>query len=563
MCIDARTAATTVVPRTGADLLADALEAAGVEVAFGLPGVHNLAIWKALTPSSVRLVGVRHEQTAVYAADGAARTSGRLGVAITTTGPGAANALGATGEAWASGVPVLVIATDIPTTLRRPGAYRGVLHETRDQAAMFAPVTKATLRAQAADAIGALVRRGAELALRAPSGPVYLEIPTDLLSAPASAPDVSPSPSVAHHAADADAVRRAAQELGRARRPLIWAGGGAVRATAGPAVARLATLLGAPVLETYQARGLLPHDHPCKVTVTPHAPQIGELWDDADVVLAVGTDFDGMMTQNWLLPPPPTLVAVNVEADEASKNYRPDVVLAGDARVCVEQLTGALEQIPVRAQRDLIALRSEVADRERAAHEMARSECPDAGLFLDVMRDVAADAVVVADMCIPGYWLAAYHPFTAPRRLAYPVGWGTLGFGFPASIGAVLAQPQPVVAVCGDGGFLFACGELAVLAQERLPLTVLIVDDGGYGMLRFDQRHAGDAPCGVDLATPDFVALARSFGIEAMSVDGVGPELGDALREATAADGPRVVVARAALQPPLSTSPRWYRRAAD
>src|SRR4051794_13492881 len=132
---------------TGARLVVQALEDAGVELAFGLPGVHNLALWRALSDSPVRLVGMRHEQAAAYAADGYARASGRLGVAITTTGPGAANTLGAVGEAWASRSPVLVIATDIPSSLRRPGAYRGVLHETTDQAAMFAPVVKATYRA--------------------------------------------------------------------------------------------------------------------------------------------------------------------------------------------------------------------------------------------------------------------------------------------------------------------------------------------------------------------------------------------------------------------------------
>ena len=147
---------------------------------FGLPGVHNLSIFKALAGSSIRLVGVRHEQAAVYAADGFARTTGRLGVAVVTTGPGAANTLGATGEAMASGSPVLVIATDIPAALRREGVYRGVLHETRDQTAMFAPVTKAARRIDSAEAIAAAVVQGGSLALSAPSGPVYLGVPTDL-----------------------------------------------------------------------------------------------------------------------------------------------------------------------------------------------------------------------------------------------------------------------------------------------------------------------------------------------------------------------------------------------
>src|SRR5690349_17982661 len=173
------TASTSAI---GAARLVESLERLGVELVFGLPGVHNLPIWKALSESDIRLVGVRHEQTAVYAADGYARTTGRLGVAVVTTGPGAANTLGATGEAMAAGSPVLVIATDIATGLRREGVYGGTLHETRDQTAMFVPVTKAArMLADAEEIAGAALDCGRN-ALSAPTGPVYLGIPTDLLS---------------------------------------------------------------------------------------------------------------------------------------------------------------------------------------------------------------------------------------------------------------------------------------------------------------------------------------------------------------------------------------------
>src|SRR5215210_4313976 len=163
--------------RTGAELLVEGLEAAGVEVVFGLPGVHNLAAWEALRQSPIRLVGVRHEQTAVYAADGYARATGRLGVALTTTGPGAANTLGALGEAWASRSPVLVIATDIPAALRRPDTYRGVLHETTDQAAMFAPVVKAGFVATSAEDLPEAAARAVKTPTASPTRPAYLQVP--------------------------------------------------------------------------------------------------------------------------------------------------------------------------------------------------------------------------------------------------------------------------------------------------------------------------------------------------------------------------------------------------
>jgi thiamine pyrophosphate-dependent acetolactate synthase large subunit-like protein len=184
-----------------------------------------------------------------------------------------------------------------------------------------------------------------------------------------------------------------------------------------------------------------------------------------------------------------------------------------------------------------------------------------AAAFLEIMeRAVPAEAVLVADMCIPGYWLAGYRRVPQPRKLAYPMGWGTLGFGFPASLGAALAGAGPTVCVTGDGGFLFACGELATVVQERAPVTIVLVDDGGYGMLRFDQARAGNEAFGVDLVGPDFAALAASFGLPATTVDGFGAEFESALRDSIARAEAHMIVVRATLTPPPTTSPRWYRR---
>jgi thiamine pyrophosphate-dependent acetolactate synthase large subunit-like protein len=531
------------------------LEAAGVEVCFGLPGVHNLAAWKALAASDIRLIGVRHEQTAVYAADGYARASGRVGVAITTTGPGAANTLGALGEAWASGSPVVVIATDIPSTIRRPGVHRGALHEASDQEAMFKPVTKETFRATSPTDLET-IKLALAIAEHAPSRPVYFEVPTDFLSASVDAPATKTL-----HSGTLQTpyeLDRATELLAAAERPLIWAGGGALCAGAEHAVGALAERLAAPVITTYMARGLLGTEHPCAVGLPPHLPAAGRLWDEADVVVAIGTDFDGMMTQNWAMPQPPHLIAINIDAEDAAKSYEPEALIFGDA---AEATAALAEQVPERDGLDELRERLEQV-RAEALGELER-EHPDEMKFLSVFAEaVPDDAVVVADMCIAGYWLGALHPVSAPRKLAYPMGWGTLGYGFPLSIGSALAGAGPVVSVSGDGGFLYACGELATVAQERIPLTAVIVDDGGYGMLRFDQRHRGEPTFGVDLATPDFVAMARSFGIEAEGVEGLGDEFGRALARHVATDAPTVLVARAALEPPPTTSPRWYRRTA-
>jgi acetolactate synthase-1/2/3 large subunit len=530
---------------TGGDELVAALERAGVAVVFGLPGVHNLPAWEALRTSPIRLVGVRHEQAAVYAADGYARATGRVGVALVTTGPGAANTLGATGEAWASRSPVVVIATDIPTSLRRPGIVGGALHEAPDQRALFATLTKATFRL---DAPGD-VEQAVYTAHEAPRRPVFVEIPTNRLSAVGPRWDVGEfAPDVVE--SEPGHVAEALELLASTWKPLIWAGGGAL--DAGPAVAELARRLGAPIVTTYSARGLVGRDDRRAVGLPPHLPAIGELWDEADVVIAIGSDLDGMNTMNWRLPRPAKLVAINVDAADASKNYQPDVVIEADAALGARALAAGLPPAGADVWADLVTAR-------RRARGSLRGEHPHELAFLETFaRVVGDDVTVVADMCIPGYWLAALHQPAGPRRFQYPMGWGTLGYAFPAALGAAIAGPT--LSVSGDGGFLFACGELATAKQERLPLTALIVDDGGYGMLRYDQRHSGAEPYGVDLETPDFVRLADAFGIRAGAVDGLRDDFGTALASHLADPEPTLLVARAALTPPPTTSPRWHRQ---
>ncbi|PXY20996.1 thiamine pyrophosphate-binding protein [Prauserella muralis] len=540
--------------QTGAQRLVDVLTELGVEVAFGLPGVHNLPIWDALALTGIRLIGVRHEQAAGYAADGYARTTGRLGVALVTTGPGAANTLGAVGEAMASASPVLVIATDIPSTLRRPGTVRGVLHETSDQQALFAPVTKAGFTVEHPDAIAPVLRRAARVALRPQSGPVYVGIPADFLRQDATDRDAF-EPTEQLHVVAVEDIDRAREVLASAQRPLIWAGGGALRAGAGEAVGALAEQLAAPIITTFAARGIVPPDHPCRASNPVHTPEVGALWDEADVVLAVGTDFDGLMTQNWRMPQPPRLIAVNVDAADAAKNYPPDLLLQGDAREVVERLLAGMPMRP-----GINALSKRLDEIELRVRRRVRKEEPQAAEFLAALAETLPDgAVLVSDMCVAGYWVGGFYRFAAPRKLAYPMGWGTLGFGFPASLGVAAAGAGRAVCITGDGGFLYGVGELATAIQENLPVTVVIVDDGGYGMLRYDQTQAGLPHTGVDLATPDFVGLAKSFGVYADRVDGFGRAFRRLLREFTRADEPNVLVVSAELSPPLNTSPRWYR----
>jgi thiamine pyrophosphate-dependent acetolactate synthase large subunit-like protein len=444
----------------------------------------------------------------------------------------------------------------VPTSVRRPGVWRGALHEATDQAAMFAPVVKESVRVSRAEELRALVFHAGRTALAAPRRPVYLQVPTDLLEAPVSDPAPGPAPLPGPDAPNPQRLAAALELIERARRPLVWAGGGAVAADVGEAVARLAERLVAPVILTYSAHGLLPPEHPCLVPAPPHVPEVGALWDEADCVVAIGTDFDGMMTQGWKMPPPPRLVAVNVDSEDAAKNYLPDVVLEADAAEAVPELgsrlqpRGGLESLGRRLRALADAVRRGLAETDPEAAEFLAS----------FTRAAGEDAVIVCDMCIPAYWLGGFHLPPAPRKLSYPLGWGTLGCAFPQALGAALANAGPVVSVSGDGGFLYACGELATAAQERIPLTALVVDDGGYGMLRFDQDRRGDPRIGVDLHTPDFPALAASFGVRAFAVEGLGANFEAALERQLRTTEPSLLAAKAGLGPPPNVSPRWYRR---
>ena len=537
--------------RTGAAAVAETLRAAGVDTVFGLPGVHNLALWPACARAGIRIVGSRHEQGCAYAADGYARATGRTGVAITTTGPGAANTLGAVGEAWASHSPVVVIASDIPSTLRRPGTYRGVLHECTDQAALFGPVTKARFEVGRVDDLGDAIGDALALAQRAPHGPVYLGVPTNLLTATTTAtPATTEAGTWARSGLTAADLEPVLRLLERSERPLIWIGGGT--RDAGAEVDTIARMLGAPVIATFQARGVLPASHPLLVGAPPHEPQVTALIEQSDFVLVVGSDLDHMNTMGWGLPLPAARAAVNVDGNDAVKNYEMDAVIEADA---ASALLALVAKLPAREPwcADLEAITRQLRDELRADPATA----PALEFLERTHGALPDDAVVFADMCIPGYWLSGHHPVECSRGLHYPMGWGTLGFAFAASVGAAVAvgPHRPVVAVIGDGGMLFALGELATVAQEHLALTIVVVDDGGYGMLRYGREDEPDNGC--DLSPVDFVAVAQGFGIGAERVDGLGDDYGQALAKAVASGEPRLIHAFSRLTPPRTTSPRW------
>ena len=542
-----------MIQGTTAARVLDVLEAAGVRVAFGLPGVHNLPFWDDLDESgarssgddALRILGVRHEQTAGYAADGLARATGGLGVALVTSGPGAANTLAAFGEASASGVPLLVIASDVPERLRDRTRVRGLLHESKDPGAWFSPLAKATLQPTTpTEAVEAVVI-AVETALSQPRGPVYVGIPSDVLATPAPAgrpihvaPPLDPDP---------QQILALAELVNGARQPLLWVGGGAVDSGAAAAIDALAWRLGAPVLCTYAARGTLRPGHPLLVDAPPHEPAVRELMAAADLLIGIGSAFDGMTTANWSLPRPARVADINLAPSGA---FEPDVVVRADALRAIDALAIRLRSREPWAD-------SPFRIRDQVHRSAAADVHTKAAISLVETLESAwpEEHAVVCDMAVAGYWMGGYAAVHQPRRLLYPVGWGTLGYGLPAAIG-VAAAGVPCLAVVGDGGIAMGLGELATLTQEELPVTVLVVDDGGYGMLRFDQQRADRARRGVDLDSPRWNQLGSAFGLpvdEPASLD----DLRNVVAWSALSGAPRMIVHRAALYPPRSTSPRW------
>lgn len=532
----------------GAHALVRQLEALGVQVVFGIPGVHNLAIFDALHRSKIRTTLVRHEQTAVYAADGYARATGTLGVAVTTTGPGAANTAGAMGEARASRSPVLHISTQIASQLLEGAGGRFSLHESPHQRELMDTVSVWSQRIARADAIPSMIHRAVREAFTGRRGPVFLEIPHDLLDAEVSVEPLEPF-APAMLLPDARSLERAAVALNDADSPVIWSGGGAIASDAGAALAKLAETLDAPVLTTFAGKGILGRDHPLAADMPAHQPEMTKLLARADAILVVGSDLDGMNTQGWRLPLPRPRININTVADDARRNYAADIVVEADARETLEALLPKLQPRKPKAARALA--RSHTA-AERWLNARAGMRAPLA--FVRTLEELAGDAFIVADMAVAGYWSAGYYRPRAPRSFAYPLGWGTLGFALPAAVG-VAVSGRRAIAVCGDAGFAYAIGELGTAAQESLDLIVIVVNDGGYGMLRFDEKARFRRTFAADLRAPDHVALAKAFGIRAKRA--TETSFASALRAAVRTPGPALIEIQAAWEPPITTSPRW------
>lgn len=522
--------------RLGGHLVVETLEALGAGAVFGLPGTHVLPIWEALRASDLRYIGLRTELNAGFAADGYARVSGEPAVLVVSTGPGALISLAALMEAQSAHVPVVALAGQIPSDLIGEG--RGYLHELRNQRASFEPVVKWTATARSDDALPELLAEAWRRARTPPSGPVFLEIPVDILRGDASIPPVEdvdaaspPSPLPADEALD-----EAARILRDAERPVVWAGGGVVRAGASSELAALAERVRAPVATTYMGKGAFPEDHELAVGSACDEGAFHDLLESADALLCVGTELGAETTGHYSLELHGRLIHIDAAAERIGATY-PALGLVGDARAV---LVALVDRIPARDPDGRAEARARAA-RDRIENGLApQGRDLERGLLETIRRALPREGVHAWDMTMLAYWAAAHFPALEPRKFLYPLGSGTLGYAWPAALGATLAASgSPTLAVVGDGGFLYGLQELATARQYELPVTLLLVDDRAYGILRKHQQDAFGETYAVDLEQPDFPALVEAFGV---SIESTTPEgLGEALGRAFSTKGPSVV----------------------
>jgi acetolactate synthase-1/2/3 large subunit len=555
----------------GGALLARLLAEHGVRHVFGLPGGQTLALYDGiLDQAGLRNVLLRDERSAGYAADAYARVTGRAGVCDATVGPGAAKLPSGLGEALGASVPVVALVSDLPARLA-PHRYRSAASQALDQQALLAPVTKWQATVPDADTLPALVRQAFREATTGRPGPVALFLPQDVLDGPAKGegagaawlagserfgrfPAFRPPP----EAAD---VTAAVAVLRSASRPFILAGGGVQHSGAGSDLTALAELLSAGVGTTLSGKGAIAEDHPLSVGVTGSmgTSAAAAAFAEADVVLLAGCKAGGGATFSWSLPrPDQAVVQLDIDPAELGRAFPLRAALLADAQAGLRTLTAALTGSSPAAggiasgppAPDRAAWRARIAaltGQWRAARDAERAGDAVPILPQRVLGAIEAalggDDILVCDASLASGWGGVYLEQPVPgRRVLSPRGQAGLGFAVPAAIGVATALPgRRTVVLTGDGALGYAAGELATLAEQRLPVTVVVLNNRSLGWIRWYRRITfGRGWEDEDFSDVAFADVGRAFGLAGQRVTEPG-ELAGALGAALAADGPSLV----------------------
>jgi acetolactate synthase-1/2/3 large subunit len=539
--------------RNGGDLVVETLEALGAKTVFGIPGQHALGLFDAMGRGNLQFVSSRVENNSAFAADGYSRATGEVGVLFLSTGPGALTSLAGLQEAYATGVPMVVVASQIP--LEGLGARRkGMLHQLDDQKASAANVTKSQRLIQHASGIPSAIQDAWTEAISSPQGPVWIEIPQNVLLDPIMVPPVEDAlAEAADNPPRVELVREAVKWLQAAERPAIIAGGGTRRGRAEKSLLSIAEKLRAPVICTPGGNGAFPWNHELSLQSWIEDRYMTDLLEDADVLVVIGSSLGEVTSNYFTFEPRGRIIQIDAEPRVLESN-RPGLGIRADAGQALAALDEALVVEPDGTRPTWHGTSPEDLVQECLAKVRARLESQDLGKELKFMADiraaVPADMQTFWDMTIAAYW--GWSCWDAREGQFHSAqGAGGLGYGFPAAIGAAVGletvgKPGRVLAVSGDGSSMYSISELATAKQHNVPVTWLIVDDGGYGILREYMVGAFGKATATELARPDFVKLAEAFGVPATKV---APEnVGEALEAGFAADGPNVVVVETLLK---------------
>ena len=513
--------------RTTAEATVESLLRHGIDTLFALPGVHNDHLFDAVAQSGGRMRALhpRHEQTSAYMALGAALATGRPQVCAMVPGPGVLNASAALLTAYGTNAPVLALAGQIPSDAIDRGW--GHLHELHDQIGLLRHITKFAARITGPEDASGLVAEAVRQSLSGRPRPVALECAIDIWGRAGMAEDVAPLP-ILRPAVDEDAVAAAVKLLAAAERPMIIAGGGALDASAG--LLALAERLQAPVLTFRRGRGAIPTSHPLAISF----PVGHRLWAEADAVLCIGSRMH-LAQSVWGTDSRLKIIRLDIDAEEHNRFRRPDVALHADAADGIAALLAALPTTPRPARDDVAAAQAWFAER------LSRQE-PQMGFLRAIRAALPADGIVVEDVTQVGFVGRLAFPVDAPRRYISPGYQDNLGWGYGTALGVQAALPdRAVVAIAGDGGFMYQAAELATAMRHNLPVVAVVFDDGAFGNVkRIQQERFGNRLIAHDLANPDFFDFARSFGMNAWKAHDES-ELRDALTAALAARAPALI----------------------
>ena len=515
------------------ELIPKLLVERGVDTVFGIPGVHTVEMYRGMPGSGLTHYTPRHEQGAGFMADGYYRATGKVAACFIITGPGMTNIATAMGQAYGDSIPMLVISS----VNAEPHIGRGLgrLHEMKNQQALVDGVAAWSRQARDGAELAAALDDAMDLFAAERPRPVHIQIPIDRLSLDAGAIPPRRAP-VAPRGAEAADFDKALSLLNRAVHPVLILGGGAASMGAETATA-LAEVLGAPALMSSNAKGLLPHDHPLNAGGMLFGDAQRDLLRDADIVLALGAEFGDTEWTFYTDAPPElngTLIRVDIDFAQLSRNITPDLAIESDAATFAEALLKKLKRPPAQPV-DLTACAS--APYRDLEARYAR-HLP----MIEALWAAHPDAILVGDSTEPSYTATCAGRAPGPRQwFAGSTGFGTLGYALPAAIGAQIAKPgAPVIAIAGDGGALYTIAELAAAAEAKTPVILLIWNNDGYGEIRSYMQSNQIHPDGVDLSPIDFAALARGFGAGYASATDL-PSLLKAVGKAHAGDAPVVI----------------------